>query len=62
MYKVNSENESIIKLSVVKFLIVKDLFLIPVPSKLVGVFSINSNHIADLYEIILNISVFLFNL
>lgn len=40
MYKINKD--SVIKLSVIKWLSICDLFKLPVPSKLVGVYFINT--------------------
>lgn len=54
IYKNNSKNDSIIKLSVVRLLTVSDLFLEPVSSKLIGVFLVNSDHVSNQYDIILN--------
>jgi len=58
LYKLNSKNDSTIKLSVVKFLTVNNLFLQPVPSGLVGVFSVKTDHISNVYDISVNNVIF----
>jgi len=58
IYKLNSKNDSSIKLSVVKYLTVNNLFLEPVPSRLVGVFSVKTDHISNAYDISVNNIIF----
>lgn len=58
IYKLNYKNNDTIRLSVVKFLTVNNLFLQPVPSRLVGVFSVNTHHTSNAYDINVNNIVF----
>ncbi|KAF0710749.1 THAP-type domain-containing protein [Aphis craccivora] len=51
IYKLNSKNDSTIKLSVVKFLTVNNLFTQPVLSRLIGVVSVKTDHLSNAYEI-----------
>lgn len=59
-FKIIKNNDDIIKLSVVKFLTVTDLFLKPVPSRVVRVYSVNTDHniMSNSYDIILNSNQF----
>jgi len=54
IYKLNSKNDSTIKLSVVKFLTVNNLFTQPVLSRLIGVVSVKTDHLSNAYEINVN--------
>lgn len=54
IYKLNSKIDNNIKLSVVKILTINDLFEKPVPSRHVGIYLINSNHLSSPYDIVLN--------
>jgi hypothetical protein len=54
VYKLNSKNDSTIKLSVVKFLTVNNFFTQPVLSRPVGVVSVKTDHICNAYEISVN--------
>jgi len=54
IYKFNSKNDSTIKLSVVKFLTVNNLFTQPVLSRLIGVVSVKTDHLSNTYEISVN--------
>jgi len=54
IYKNNSENDNIIKLSVIKILTVEDLFSEPIPSMNIGIYLVNSNHVSNPYQILLS--------
>lgn len=54
IYKLNSKNDNVIKLSIVKILTVKNLFLEPIPSINIGVYLIKSNHVTNPYQILLS--------
>ncbi|XP_060857763.1 uncharacterized protein LOC132935284 [Metopolophium dirhodum] len=54
IYKQNSKIDNTIKLTVVKILTISDLFIKPVPSRHVGIYLINTNHISSPYDIVLN--------
>ncbi|KAE9528580.1 hypothetical protein AGLY_012155 [Aphis glycines] len=54
IYKIKSENDNIIKLSVIKILTVEDLFSEPIPSMNIGIYLVNSNHVSNPYQILLS--------
>ncbi|KAE9522058.1 hypothetical protein AGLY_017544 [Aphis glycines] len=57
IYKPNSEIHNTIKLSVVKILTINDLFIKPVPSRRVGIYLINSNHVSSPYVTMNNTNI-----
>lgn len=59
IYKPNSKIDNTIynrtiQLAVVKILTINDLFIKPLPSRHVGIYLINTNHISSPYNIVLN--------
>jgi len=54
IYKIHSEIDNVIKLSVIKILTVEDLFSEPIPSMNIGIHLVNSNHVSNPYQIFLS--------